>query len=97
LLRLQEDIVAAVAPYTVDTGTIAAFTAPHDDPAMDAQLIAYVLTFVTKHTCDHYSPHVTTGGAPRENLDKMLAEPFASFTFSPAGAAVYWRVVDASS
>lgn len=27
--------------------------------------------------------------APREYLDEMLAEPFDSFTFSPAGAAVY--------
>jgi len=32
---------------------------------------------------------VSTGIAPRDYLDKMLAEPFATFTFSPAGAAVY--------
>ncbi len=31
----------------------------------------------------------TTGLAPRTYLDKMLKEPFATFTFSPAGAAVY--------
>ena len=30
-----------------------------------------------------------TGTAPKEYLDKMLAEPFGPFTFSPAGAAVY--------
>ena len=29
------------------------------------------------------------GVAPRDYLDKMLAEPFDAFTFSPAGAAVY--------
>jgi hypothetical protein len=34
-------------------------------------------------------PHVTTGLARKEYLDKMAAEPFDSFTFSPAGAAVY--------
>jgi hypothetical protein len=89
LLKLQDDIIAAVAPFTVDSGTIAAFTAAHDNPAIDAQMIAYVSTFVPEQTGDHYSPHVTTGVAPREYLDKMLAEPFASFTFSPAGAAVY--------
>jgi len=89
LLKLQEDIIAAVAPFTVDTGTIAAFTAAHDDPAIDAQMIAYVSTFVPKQTGAYFSPHVTTGVAPREYLDKMLAEPFKSFTFSPAGAAVY--------
>ena len=89
LLKLQADIIAAVAPFTVDTGTMAAFTAAHDDPALDAQLIEYVSTFVPKKTGEHFSPHVTTGVAPRDYLDKMLAEPFEPFTFSPAGAAVY--------
>jgi hypothetical protein len=89
LLTLQEDIVAAVTPFTVKTGTIAAFTAPHNDPAMDAALIKYVSAFVPEHTGEHFSPHVTTGIASREYLDQMLAEPFEAFTFSPAGAAVY--------
>jgi hypothetical protein len=89
LLKLQADIIAAVAPFTMDTGTMAAFTAAHDDPAVDAQMIAYVSTFVPKMTGEHFSPHVTTGVAPREYLDKMLTEPFEPFTFSPAGAAVY--------
>ena len=65
LLKLQADIIAAVAPFTVETGTIAAFTAAHDDPAIDAQLIEYVSTFVPKKTGEHFSPHVTTGVAPR--------------------------------
>ncbi len=89
LLKLQADIIAAVAPFTVDTGTMAAFTAAHDDPAIDAQVIEYVSTFVPKKTGDNYSPHVTTGVALRNYLDTMLAEPFEPFTFSPAGAAVY--------
>ncbi len=89
LLNLQQNLIAAVAPFTVDSGTITAFTSAHDDPAMDAQMIVYVSTFVPKQTSDHFSPHVTTGVAPREYLDKMLAEPFESFSFSPAGAAVY--------
>jgi len=89
LLKLQADIVAAVAPFTVDIGTIAAFTAAHDDPTHDTQLIEYVSTFVPKMTGEHFSPHVTTGVALRDYLDKMLAEPFEPFTFSPAGAAVY--------
>jgi len=89
LLKLQEDIIAAVAPFTVETGTSASFTAAHDDPALDAFLIQYVSTFVPKNTGEHFSPHVSTGVAPRDYLDKMLAEPFKPFTFSPAGAAVY--------
>jgi len=89
LLTLQQELIASVAPFTVATGPIDAFTAPHDDPANDALLIGYVSTFVPKQTGDQFSPHVSTGVAPRDYLDKMLAEPFAPFTFSPMGAAVY--------
>jgi len=89
LLKLQQELIAAVAPFTVETGPISAFTAPHDDPANDALLISYVSTFVPKQAGEHFSPHVSTGAAPRDYLDKMLAEPFEPFTFSPAGAAVY--------
>ncbi len=88
-MKLQADIIAAVKPFTVETGPIGAFTAPHDDPASDAALIQYVSTFVPKMSGENYNPHVSTGVAPREYLDKMLAEPFEPFSFSPAGAAVY--------
>ena len=89
IIKLQADIIAAVKPFTVETGPIGAFTAPQDDPASDAALIQYVSTFVPKMSGENFNPHVSTGVAPREYLDKMLAEPFESFTFSPAGAAVY--------
>jgi hypothetical protein len=89
ILRLQADIIAAVEPFTVNTGPVGAFTAPHDDPAMDAVLIDYVSTFVPKMSGEHFNPHVSTGVAPKSYLDQMLAEPFEPFTFSPAGAAVY--------
>jgi phosphoglycolate phosphatase-like HAD superfamily hydrolase len=89
ILKLQADIIAAAKPFMVETGPIGAFTAPHDDPATDAGLIQYVATFVPKMSGSNYNPHVSTGVAPKEYLDKMLAEPFESFTFSPAGAAVY--------
>ena len=89
LLRVQQELIAAVAPFTVETGPIDAFTAPHGDPNYDALLIGYVSTFVPKQSGEQFSPHVSTGVATREYLDKMLAEPFDPFTFSPAGAAVY--------
>ncbi len=89
IIKLQADIIAAIAPFTVQTGTIGAFTAPHDNPATDALMIDYVSTFVPKMTAENYNPHVSTGVAPKEYLDQMLAEPFEPFTFSPAGAAVY--------
>jgi hypothetical protein len=88
LLTLQQGLLAAVAPFTVETGPIGAFTAPHD-PAADALLIKYVSTFVPEQTGERFSPHVSTGVATRDYLDEMLAEPFEPFTFSPVGAAVY--------
>jgi hypothetical protein len=89
LLKLQDDLVAAVAPFTVTSATSAAFVTTPDDRVIDPLLIDYVSTFVPKNTAERFSPHVSTGLAPRTYLDKLLAEPFEPFTFSPAGAAVY--------
>ena len=88
-MKLQADIIAAAKPFMVNAGPIGAFTSPHGDPAMDAALIDYVSTFVPKMSGENFNPHVSTGVAPKEYLDQMLAEPFKTFTFSPAGAAVY--------
>jgi phosphoglycolate phosphatase-like HAD superfamily hydrolase len=89
ILKLQADIIAAVGPFMVERGPIGAFTAPQGDPALDAGLIGYVAAYVPKCAGQHFNPHVSTGTAPKEYLDKMLAEPFEAFSFSPAGAAVY--------
>jgi len=89
LLKLQQDVIAAVAPFTEATGTSAAFVTTPDDPVINPLLIEYVAAFVPKASGEHFNPHVTTGVALREYLDKMLAEPFKPFTFSPTGAAVY--------
>ena len=88
LLKLEHDVIEAVAPFTIKTGTAAAFVNP-ENPGVNQLLITYVEVFVPDHSGEHYAPHVTTGLATREYLDKMLAEPFENFTFSPAGAAVY--------
>jgi len=89
ILKLQADIIAAAKPFMAETGPIGAFTAPHEDRAIDEGLIAYVSSFVPKMSGANFNPHVSTGVAPRDYLDKMLAEPFEPFTFSPAGAAVF--------
>jgi hypothetical protein len=89
IVKLQADIIAAVKPFVLETGPIGAFTSPHDNPAMDKAIIQYVSTFVPNMTGENFNPHVSTGVAPNEYLDKMLAEPFEPFIFSPAGAAVY--------
>ena len=75
MLTLQEKLIGAVAPFTMETGPIGAFTASHDDPANDALLVTYVSTFIPKQTGERFNPHVSTGVAPSDYLDKMLAEP----------------------
>jgi hypothetical protein len=89
LLKLEQQAIDAVTPFAVKTGTSAAFVTTPEDPEVLPALITYVSEFVPKHSGENYQPHVTTGLAPREYLDKMLKEPFEAFTFSPAGAAVY--------
>jgi phosphoserine phosphatase len=89
LLKLQADLIAAIAPFTVASGNSGAFVTTPDDRVIDPSLIEYVSTFVPNGSGERFNPHVTTGLAPRTYLDKLLAEPFEPFTFSPAGAAVY--------
>ena len=89
LLKLQADIISAAKPFMVKTGPIGSFTAAHENSSTDAALIDYVSTFVTNMSGQNFNPHVSTGVAPKEYLDKMLAEPFENFNFSPVGAAVY--------
>ena len=89
LLKLQQAVIDAVTPFALKTGTAAAFVPPTDGSVISPQVIEYVEVFVPEHSGEHYLPHVTTGLASKAYLDKMAAEPFESFTFSPAGAAVY--------
>ena len=89
LLKVQQAVIDAVTPFVVKGGTAVAFVPPTDGSVISPKLVEYVEVFVPDHSGEHYMPHVTTGIALREYLDKMAAEPFDSFTFSPVGAAVY--------
>jgi hypothetical protein len=89
LLRLQQELIDAVAPFTVPTGTAAAFVTTPQDPDIIPQAIRYVAAFVPEHSGDHYAPHVTVGIGLIDFLNSMVAAPFEDFTFSPVGASVY--------
>jgi 2'-5' RNA ligase len=89
LHRLQDEIIAAVKPYTVKTGTPAAFFSEEGGHDIQEELIEYVEHFTTIGAGKRFNPHVTIGVGTEKYLNEMLAEPFASFTFSPAGASVY--------
>jgi hypothetical protein len=89
LIKLQQDLLDAVAPYTEKTGTAAAFVTTPEDPDINPAGMEYIVTFVPKYSGKKFNPHVTTGLAPIEYLNGMLAEPFETFTFSPVGVSVY--------
>jgi len=89
LLKLQQKLIDAVAPFTAKVGTAAAFVTTPETPDINQPTIDYIAKFVPNATGKHFNPHVTVGIATQEYLNKMLAEPFEAFTFSPAGASVY--------
>jgi 2'-5' RNA ligase len=89
LHRLQDELITAVEPYTVKTGTPAAFFSEESGRDIQNDLIEYVASFTTIAAGKKFNPHVTIGVGTEAYLNKMLAEPFPSFAFSPVGASVY--------
>jgi hypothetical protein len=89
LIRCQGKLIEAVAPFTVKTGTAAAFVTTKEDPDINQPTIDYVTNFVPDETGNKFNPHVTIGIATQDYLKKMLGEKFEAFTSSPVGASVY--------
>jgi hypothetical protein len=89
LIRYQQKLIDAVAPFTEKTGTAAAFVTTKEDPDINQPTIDYVTNFVPDETGKKFNPHVTIGLASQDYLKKMLDEKFESFTFSPVGVSVY--------
>ena len=89
LLKLQQELIEAVAPFTAKSGTAAAFATTPENSDIQPALIDYVAIFVPKYSGTHFNPHVTVGVATQDYLKGMLTEPFEVFTFSPVGAAIY--------
>lgn len=83
LLRLQEKLIAAVAPFTADRGTAEAFALRPDGKtiAQAQPTIDYVSAFVPKSSGNNFNPHVTIELGNRAFVDKLKAEPFTTFTF----------------
>jgi len=89
LIRYQQKLVDAITPFTVETGTAAAFVTTKKDPEINQPTIDYVAKFVPDETGKKFNPHVTIGLASQDYLKKLLDEKFDDFTFSPAKASVY--------
>ena len=65
LLRLQQKIIDAVLPFTVKTGTAAAFVSTEDGRDIQPFLIDYVTDFISTGSGKKFNPHVTIGVATR--------------------------------
>jgi hypothetical protein len=89
LHRLQNALIDAVSPFTVNSGTPAAFFSTEGGRDIQPFLLEYVANFVTIAAGEKFNPHVTIGVGTEAYLNRMLAEPFEAFASSPAGASVY--------
>ena len=89
LIPFQQKLIDAVAPFTVETGTAAAFFTTPEDPDINQPTIDYVTRYVPDSSGTKFEPHVTIGVAPPDYLKTMVAEPFDAFTFSPAALSVF--------
>jgi hypothetical protein len=89
LLRLQKELIDALAPYSVPEGTSAAFITTPDEPNINTFTIEFVSSYIEKASGDKFNPHVTTGIGTIAYLDKLLAEPFKPFAFKPAEVCIY--------
>jgi hypothetical protein len=91
MIRLQMELIDAAAPFMApaNSGTAAAFATTLKDPEINQPTIDAVATYLSGHTGERYSPHVTTGVGTRDYLDAPLAAPFPTFTFSVVGMSAY--------
>ena len=89
LIAFQQKLIDAVAPFTVAKGTAAAFFTTPEDPDINQSTIDYVTQYVPASSGAKLIAHVTVGVAPPDFVKKMVAEPFAAFTFSPSAMSAY--------
>ena len=89
LIQFQQKLVDAITPFTVETGTAAAFFTTPEHPDINKPTIDYVTRYVPDASGKKLAPHVTVGVAPPDYLKAMVAEPFDAFTFSPAALSIY--------
>jgi hypothetical protein len=91
LIQLQTELIETIAPFRAPAseGSAAAYATNAEDPEINQATLDAVATYFPGHTGEHYSPHVTIGVGTVDYLNALLAAPFPTFTFSPAGASVY--------
>jgi 2'-5' RNA ligase len=89
LRDFQQKLIAAVAPFTVENGSGAAFVPRADGQTIFQPTVTFVNEYVAKYSGKSFSPHVTVGLGHEDFVKHLRAEPFAPFTFEVAGVSIY--------
>jgi hypothetical protein len=89
MVRLQKKLIDTLAPFMAPSGTAAAYATTPSEPEINQATLDAVATYLSEHTGEHYSPHVTIGVGTADYLDALLAAPFPTFTFSAIGVSAY--------
>jgi hypothetical protein len=89
MVRLQKKLIETLAPFMAPSGTAAAYATTPSEPEINQATLDAVAPYLSEHTGEHYSPHVTIGVGTAEYLDALLAAPFPAFTFSAVGVSAY--------
>lgn len=89
VIRFQQKLIDAVAPFTEKTGTAAAFVTTNEEPDINQPTMDYVANYVPASSGKKFNPHVTIGVASQDFLQKLLDEKFDAFVFSPSAVSVH--------
>ena len=81
-------IIATVEPFAV-RGTSAAFVPSADGAAIAPSIVDYVNKYVPERSGKNFNPHVTVGLGTTPFVKRLIAAPFAKFSFQPTGASVF--------
>ena len=89
LMRFGNEIVEAVKPFIVKTGSKEAFHKSRELPTIEDKIVTYVEKFTTNSAGKNYNPHVTVGVAREDFVKQLKAEPFEKFPFKASKVAIY--------
>lgn len=89
VLDFQARLIDAVKPFTGSGGSAEAYVRTEAEPDINDTTVKYIEEYVPAHSGANYLAHVTVGLATLGDLATIEAEPFDTFTFSPAGLSVY--------
>jgi hypothetical protein len=88
LAGLQEQLIAALAPYVAASGGAGAFV-PEAGGPVNESTVAYVRDFVPQSSGGNYRPHVTVGIGEPAAVAKLVDAPFTPVRFTVKAVSIY--------